>query len=71
MHMVQDLETGGLERLVAETTLGMDRGRFNIEVCCFDTKGGFTDQLVAAGIYFFRLRTDDKVFSKKRKYRLL
>jgi glycosyltransferase involved in cell wall biosynthesis len=67
---VQDLETGGLERLVAETTLGMDHDRFSVEVCCFDSLGGFTEQLQANGIAVTLVQRDQTKYDKFYPFRL-
>lgn len=50
MHAVLDMDLGGLQRLIAETTMVMDRERFNIEVVCYDRLGCFADYLTARGI---------------------
>lgn len=50
MHTVLRLGVAGLERLVTELTLGIDRERFDVEVCCFAGLGPFADLLRSHGI---------------------
>jgi L-malate glycosyltransferase len=50
MHTVLSLEMGGLEKVVADMVLGMDKDRYNIEICCFDTLGYFASSLLDNGI---------------------
>lgn len=50
LHLVLSLETGGLERIVAESALAIDKDIFNVEVCCIDRLGEFTDLLSRSAI---------------------
>jgi sugar transferase (PEP-CTERM/EpsH1 system associated) len=50
MHVVLGLVLGGLERLVVEISLRMDKDLFNVEVCCLDDYGFFADSLIQRGI---------------------
>ena len=50
MHAALDMDIGGLQRLIAETTMVMDRERFHIEVVCYDRLGCFADYLKENGI---------------------
>lgn len=50
MHVVLGLVLGGLERLVVEISLRMDKELFNVEVCCLDDYGFFADSLIKQGI---------------------
>jgi sugar transferase (PEP-CTERM/EpsH1 system associated) len=50
MHVVLGLVLGGLERLVVEISLRMDKDLFNVEVCCLDDYGFFADSLIKQGI---------------------
>ena len=50
MHAVLDMDIGGLQRLIAETTMVMDRELFNIEVVCYDQLGCFAEYLKENGI---------------------
>jgi len=50
MHIVLSLVIGGLERLVVESSLRLDPDRFNVEVCCLDELGHFSEYLMNRGI---------------------
>lgn len=50
MHIVLSLVAGGLERLVVEIALRMDRRVFNVEVCCFNELGHFGEILKDSGV---------------------
>lgn len=50
MHTVLSLEMGGLEKVVSDTVSGLDKDRYNVEVCCFDTPGHFAAGLADHGI---------------------
>lgn len=50
MHTVLSLEMGGLEKVVSDTVSGLDKDRFNVEVCCFDSPGHFASSLSDRGI---------------------
>jgi L-malate glycosyltransferase len=49
MHVVLSLETGGLERIVADSVLAIDKDKFNVEVCCLDRLGSFAELLIEQG----------------------
>jgi len=78
MHVVLSLEVGGLEKLVVESALGIDKDLYNVEVCCFDTLGSFSATLLSHGIkvtllqrnqhrydYFFPLKLRSFLIKKK------
>ena len=50
MHTVLSLETGGLERMVAESALAIDKKLFKVDICCFDRLGDFADKLESNGV---------------------
>lgn len=50
MHTVLSLEMGGLEKVVADIVSGFDKAKYNVEVCCFDTRGHFAATLADLGI---------------------
>jgi L-malate glycosyltransferase len=60
MHLVLSLETGGLERLVSDCVISMDKNIFNIEVCCFDRLCGFYDVLIDNNIKVTLLKRNQK-----------
>ena len=60
LHIVLEMDVGGLQRLIADTTLAMDRERFNVEVVCLDELGVFAEQLRAQGIRVTLLRRKDQ-----------
>jgi glycosyltransferase involved in cell wall biosynthesis len=82
MHAVLSLETGGLERMVTESALALDKDLFNVEVCCYDRFGDFSDILTGNGIkvtllkrnqnrydYFFPLKL--RMFLKRKNVHIL
>lgn len=50
MHVSLSLEVGGLEKVVAENAVGVDKDIFHVEVCCFDGLGHFAEFLQQKGI---------------------
>ena len=50
LHVVLSLDTGGLERIVVESALAIDKSKYNVEVCCYDQLGDFSRTLVDNGI---------------------
>ncbi|UCC80222.1 MAG: glycosyltransferase [Candidatus Zixiibacteriota bacterium] len=70
MHAVQELTTGGLERLIFETSRVIDRDSFNVEVCCFDKLGYFADRLNEIGITTTLLQKNQEKFDMRYPYRL-
>lgn len=61
MHTVLSLEVGGLEKVVCDMVLGLNKEWFNVEVCCFDTLGELSELLKKNYIYVNLLkRNQDK-----------
>lgn len=60
LHVVLEMGIGGLQRLITDTTLAMDRDRFNIEVVCLDELGCFAEVLQAEGVKVSLLRRHDR-----------
>jgi L-malate glycosyltransferase len=56
MHLVLSLEVGGLEKVVVDSVLGLDKIMFNVEVCCFDDLGKLADCLTQYNITVTLLR---------------
>jgi glycosyltransferase involved in cell wall biosynthesis len=50
MHVVLSLEVGGLEKLVVEHAMSINRDIFNVEVCCCDRLGLLSETLHQNGI---------------------
>jgi glycosyltransferase involved in cell wall biosynthesis len=50
VHVVLDMDIGGLQRLITQMTLAMDRERFNVEVVCMNREGCFADVLRSEGM---------------------
>lgn len=50
LHVVEALGTGGLERIVATTVLGLDRERFDPRVWCLARGGEIAEELREQGI---------------------
>ncbi|MBK7090645.1 MAG: glycosyltransferase [bacterium] len=59
LHVVLEMGIGGLQRLITDTTLAMDRDRFNVEVVCLDELGCFAEVLQANGVPVTLLRRHD------------
>lgn len=59
LHVVLEMGIGGLQRLITDTTLAMDRDRFNVEVVCLDDLGCFADVLQNNGVPVTLLRRHD------------
>ena len=49
-HLVLDMDIGGLQRLITDTTLAMDRDVYSMEVVCMNRLGCFADVLRQQGI---------------------
>lgn len=60
LHVVLEMGIGGLQRLITDTTLAMDREKFNIEVVCLDELGCFAEVLQSNGIKVTLLRRHDR-----------
>ncbi len=56
LHIIQSLDTGGAERVVAEYALAHDRKRYSPEVCCVLEGGYLVGQLEEAGVPVHVLR---------------
>jgi glycosyltransferase involved in cell wall biosynthesis len=50
VHMVEDLRTGGLERVVHTIVTTLDRARFSPEVWCLARGGEIAERVAAAGV---------------------
>jgi len=50
LHIVEDLEIGGLERVIASIVMGLDRIRYEVEVWCLVRGGEIAEELVEKGI---------------------
>ncbi len=59
MHAVLSLEVGGLERIVTESALAIDKKIFNVEVCCFDRFGEFAEKLKSNNINVTLLKRNE------------
>ncbi len=49
VQMVEDMKVGGLERVIANIALGIDRGRYANEVWCLSRGGAVADELERLG----------------------
>lgn len=70
MHLVLSLETGGLERLVSDFAISMDKDLFDVEVCCFNNLCGFFDTLVTNGIRVTLLKRNQKHYDYLYAFKL-
>ncbi len=70
MHCVLELGIGGLQRLISEMTMAMDRDVFDVEVCCYDGLGCFADSMRAQGIPVTLLQKNQKRFDPFYPFRL-
>ncbi len=50
LHVVESLQAGGAERVVAEYAKWHDRSRYEPEVCCVLSAGPFADSVAASGV---------------------
>ena len=50
LHMVEALDTGGLERILATIVLGLDRNQFDVRVWCLARGGAIADELRQQGV---------------------
>jgi glycosyltransferase involved in cell wall biosynthesis len=70
MHVVPDLEVGGLQKVVVALCQGIDRSRFDVSALCLWTRGDLAAELEAAGTPVFLIgraeRTDYLAFRKVR-----
>ena len=58
LQVANSLNFGGLERLVVDLALGLDRSRFEPLVACLKYKGNLAPELEAAGVPVFALNAD-------------
>ena len=49
VHLVQGLEIGGLEMMVVNLLERLDRSRYRLAVCCYDTFGSLAERLTGQG----------------------
>lgn len=70
MHVVLSLVVGGLERLVVENSLRMDPDRFNVEVCCLDEFGRFSQYLMDRGVKVTLLQRNQRRYDYLYPFRL-
>jgi glycosyltransferase involved in cell wall biosynthesis len=50
VHLVEDLEIGGLERVIASIALGLDRAKYEVEVWCLVRGGEIAEELANKGV---------------------
>jgi len=50
IHMVEDLEVGGLEQVVATIVLGLNKDKYEVEIWCLAAGGLIADELKRNGI---------------------
>lgn len=50
VHVVEDLRIGGLERVIQTIALGLDKGKYHVEVWCLAEGGEVADELSEEGI---------------------
>ena len=50
IHLVEDLKTGGAERVIADTAEGLDRKKFRAQVWCVARGGEIADELRGKGV---------------------
>ena len=50
LHVVESMQAGGAERVVAEYAKWHDRSRYEPEVCCVLSSGPFADSVAASGV---------------------
>ena len=50
LHIVEDLNMGGLERVIETIVLGLNRQRYDVEVWCLARGGVIAEELLALGV---------------------
>ena len=50
VHMVEDLEVGGLEKVIATIVLGLNKDKYEVETWCLAAGGLIADELEEKGI---------------------
>jgi glycosyltransferase involved in cell wall biosynthesis len=50
LHVIEDLENGGAERVLINLALGLDKQKFEVRVCCLTRKGRMAGELEEQGI---------------------
>jgi glycosyltransferase involved in cell wall biosynthesis len=50
IHMVEDLEVGGLEKVIATIVLGLNKDKYEVEIWCLAAGGLIADELEEKGI---------------------
>ncbi len=50
LHVIEDLENGGAERVLINLALGLDKQKFEVAVCCLTRKGRMASELEEQGI---------------------
>jgi glycosyltransferase involved in cell wall biosynthesis len=60
MHVVLDMDIGGLQRLITQMTLAMDHKLFNVEIVCMNREGCFADTLRSHGIQVTLLQRNQR-----------
>jgi glycosyltransferase involved in cell wall biosynthesis len=50
LHIIEDLNVGGLEELLSIIATGLNRDRYNIYVCCIEEGGQIAQELINHGI---------------------
>jgi glycosyltransferase involved in cell wall biosynthesis len=50
LHIVEDLNMGGLERVIETLVLGLDRRRYDVEVWCLARGGAIAEELLSLGV---------------------
>lgn len=61
MHVIEDLESGGAERVVVELTRGLNAQHFSPMVCCLRKKGALAAELEQHGIPVFVMNKRSKI----------
>ena len=61
LHVIEDLESGGAERVLIDVVLGLDQDRYRPLVCCLRRKGRMAKELEDAGIPVYSLWKGRKI----------
>ena len=56
LHIVEDLEVGGLERVVESIALGLNKNKYDVQVWCLSKGGAIAEELVRKGMLVKILR---------------
>jgi len=70
IYVMPSLVIGGAEKLLLTTVKYLDRGRYEIIVCCIASEGIIADEIKKLGIKFYCLNESPRFYNPKKIYSL-